>query len=116
MALRRRCGQPIAFLHTLAAGGRTSTTVVVIVLLALFRTPLANFSTELADLRSELAVPGERLDTPLADVNAFDAAPRAVVGARFGCHRIEAFDAGDNALLATVNAINVFRHSFPDAC
>ena len=84
--------------------------MIMLVSFAFVSAPFAYLRTELANLFGVRALSRHRFDAQFTHVNAFDAAPWAFVGTFLSCHRVETFDAFNDARLARFDTLRKVIH------
>ena len=80
-------------------------TVIHVMRIALFRTPVADVRAQFADLLGERTVAGDRIVAQAADCRALDAAGRAVIFAFLSDHVCETVAALGRAVVADGDAV-----------
>ena len=78
--------------------------MIVIVLAALLRAPVADIGADRTEPLGEPALADHRANALLAQVDALDAALGTIVGAVVSRHLVQTVLAGDDAGLASLNA------------
>ena len=90
--------------------------MVVVVLAALFRAPVAGVGTDRTEAFRKPALSDHRTNALLAQVDALDTALRTVIGAVVPRHLVQAVLTGDDAGLASLDTGRMTKHQLPLLC